>query len=225
MQPSSYYDIDSIRRAVEEGRHREVIGGLWKEIGEHQLRFMIEQGLKPSHRLLDVGCGSLRLGALAIAWLDPQRYFGSDLSADLIAAGRERELDDHLRDRAPPEHFSVSDDFDFTFLPEAIDFAIAQSVFTHLPLNHLRRCLSKLAAHMRPGGRFFVTYFDCPIGENLQQPLLHSPGGIVTHDFKDPYHYRENDLAWAIDRSPWRLDIIGGWGHPRDQRMAAFVRL
>lgn len=224
MAHSDYYDAEYVRRAIAAGDHRQVIGGLWDEIGDHQLAFLIDRGLRPSDRLLDVGCGSLRLGSRAIAYLDPGGYFGSDLSEDLIDAGLALELDDALRAKAPRSNFGVNDDFDFDFLPAVMDVAIAQSVFTHLPLNHLRRCLARLAPHMRSGGRFFVTYFECLSGQDLHSSIQQSPGGIVTHEYRDPYHYRLSDLEFAIDSTPWTLSPIGDWGHPRGQRIVGFDR-
>ena len=59
----SHYDaLENMKKAVADGHHREVIGGMWEELGRLQKRFLIEQGLKPDHRFLDMGCGSLRAG-------------------------------------------------------------------------------------------------------------------------------------------------------------------
>jgi SAM-dependent methyltransferase len=221
---SNYYDLDAVDRAVAEGDHREIIGGLWDEIGDHQFAFLKAQGLSPNDLLLDVGCGSLRLGSRAIAYLNSGHYFGTDMSQALIEAGRAKELDETLRAKAPLDNFAVNADFDFSFLKQAVDVAIAQSVFTHLPLNHLRRCLAKLAPHIRVGGRFFVTYFECLPGQDLHAPIAQAPGSIVTHEHQDPYHYRLGDLQIAIDDSPWDLIPIGDWDHPRGQRIAGFIR-
>lgn len=224
MYHSDYDDLSKIESMVRGGGHREVIGGLWDQIGDHQLEFLIAQGMRPNHRLLDIGCGSLRLGTRAIPWLDAGCYFGTDISAALIEAGRERELDDDSRAKAPPENFSVNADFDFSFLDQPIDLAIAQSVFTHLPINHLRRCLANLAPHVSPGGRVFITYFLCPESEDLHAPRIQPPAGVVTHDYRDPYHYRVTDLAWAVDDAPWVFQNIGDWAHPRGQRIAVYHR-
>lgn len=225
MSHSSYYDAAAVDAGVRHGDHREMIGGLWDDMGERQLRFLIDHGLQPDHRLLDIGCGALRLGVGAIAYLNPHRYFGTDLSRTLIEAGHSRELTPALQAKAPLSQFHVDADFAFDFLPAPVDFAIAQSVFTHLPLNHLRRCLARLAPHVVAGGRLFVTYFECGPDDDLTSPLTQPRGGVVTHDHQDPYHYRLTDLDWAIDRAPWAFEPIGDWDHPRGQRIAAFRRL
>jgi hypothetical protein len=60
--------------------HRKAVGGLWDEIGRLQFDYFVSQGLVPHHRLLDLGCGSLRGGVHFIAYLDPDRYSGVDRS-------------------------------------------------------------------------------------------------------------------------------------------------
>jgi SAM-dependent methyltransferase len=224
MGHSTYYDLDAVDAGVSSGQHRELIGGLWEEMGPRQLDLLISRGMTPQSRLLDIGCGSLRLGAVAVPWLEPMRYFGTDLSAALIEAGRSLELDEVGRAKAPAHHFAVNEDFDFGFLVEPVDFAIAQSVFTHLPLNHLRRCMAKLAGKTTSGGKCLVTYFPCPDDADLVEPFAHV-SGVVTHDWKDPYHYRTSDLDWAVAELPWRVQPIGDWGHPRGQHVVEFVRL
>lgn len=224
MSHSEYYNTAMVNAGIAHGQHREIIGGLWEEMGDHQLTFLIAQGLRPDHRLLDVGCGSLRLGVRAIPYLQPDGYFGSDLSETLVRSGYDKELDDEGRDRTPWSHFGFNDDFDFTFIDQSIDFAIAQSVFTHLPLNHLRRCLANLAPKMAKDGRFYATYFGCPVEADLFLPFVQPHAGVVTHDYRDPYHYRESDLDWAVNAHDWRVEPIGDWGHPRGQRIIAYVR-
>ena len=67
---SVYDDEATIARMAAEGQHRKIIGGLWDEIGQLQFDYLRENGLTPQSRLLDIGCGSLRLGAKAVAYLE-----------------------------------------------------------------------------------------------------------------------------------------------------------
>lgn len=56
----------------------------WDEHGQSQLSFLISQGLKPSHKLLDFGCGTGRLACKAIPYLRPGNYTGIDISTAAI---------------------------------------------------------------------------------------------------------------------------------------------
>lgn len=89
---SAYDNADHIARNVAEGRHREMIGGMWEELGRLQHDFLIAQGLRPHHRLIDIGCGSLRAGVPLARYLEPAHYYGIDISPELLRAGLEREI-------------------------------------------------------------------------------------------------------------------------------------
>jgi SAM-dependent methyltransferase len=221
---SGYDDQDAIERGVREGRHRDLVGGMWDEIGRLQFAYLRDNGLKPASKLIDIGCGSLRGGVHFIGYLDAGNYFGVDSNAALLDAGYERELGAlGLQDRQPRSQLVCDGSFSFDAFAEPFDFAIAQSLFTHLPLNHLRLCLARLAPKMRPGGRFFVTVFLMPDGHPIGEPLAHE-GGVTTHDWKDPFHYYVRDLAYAAQGLPWRMIVRGDWSHPRDQQMIEFLR-
>jgi hypothetical protein len=86
----------------------------------------------------------------------------------LLAAGYEHELTEELRDKLPREHLRATDRFDCDFGVE-FDFAIAQSLFTHISLNQIRLCLFRVASAMPPGGRFLASYFEAPRSHPLDQ--------------------------------------------------------
>ncbi|MEJ1968582.1 MAG: hypothetical protein WDN03_08130 [Rhizomicrobium sp.] len=89
---SEYYDRDLVDRQVARGNHRGITGGKWDFLGKLQLSFLVGNGLKPGHMLLDVGCGALRGGLHAVGYLEPAHYFGVDLNQSLIDAGYDREI-------------------------------------------------------------------------------------------------------------------------------------
>ncbi|MDG1286241.1 MAG: class I SAM-dependent methyltransferase [Rickettsiales bacterium] len=228
MKPSAYYDPNAITREVEQGRHRAAIGGLWDEMGQLQLDFLKSEGLTPEHKVLDIGCGALRFGHLAVDYLDAGNYYGQDLAQELIQAGYEQELSDELRLKLPQSNLAANAEFDFSHLNAPMDCAIAQSVFTHLPLNHIRQCLIQLESHMVAGGVFYATFFLCPEGHALTQ--AYSQNGaiegepVITTSLSDPYHYRISDFEYAISGLSWRLEGAGEWNHPRGQQMLKFVK-
>ena len=210
---------------IAEGKHRDLVGGLWDLAGPQQLRFLVARGLRPWMRLLDLGCGCLRGGIHLVRFLDRGNYYGIDVNASLLAAGR-RELEEAgLGDRLPSGNLLRNDGLEGGRFGVDFDVVLAHSLFTHLPAAWLRRYLTEAVGHVPAGGRAFVTYFEWPEGWPAERPLEHQPGGILTHSDRDPYHYRVADLWACREGLPWELEVIGEWGHPRDQRMAQYTRV
>jgi len=223
---SIYDNADKISKMVKEGKHRKAIGDMWEEIGNLQLDFLKNNGLKPSHFLLDVGCGSLRGGVRFIEYLESGHYFGIDINQSLLDSGYEVELKTvpGLTEKLPRTNLACVADFDASGFGQKFDFAIAQSVFSHLTFNRIRLCFENLQAVIAGGGKFFATYFHLPDDQPSGPPLVHSPGGITTTGCANPYHYRVDDFQHAIKRLPWVLEDAVEWNHPRAQRMLIFTR-
>jgi SAM-dependent methyltransferase len=200
--------------------HRKFVGGQWDELADLQLEFLVGQGLKRKHHFLDVGCGALRAGRHLVDYLDPGHYYGLDVNNDLIAAGYELELTEEQRARLPVSNLHSTDRFDADF-GVRFDMAIAQSVFTHIDLNLMRLCLHRVAQAMRPGGRFFVTFFERE--DDVQLDLI-QPNRLQFTE-RNRYWYYRRDLEWVAERAPWSVRYVGGWKHPRGQRMVEYTRL
>lgn len=224
-QITKYYDLAWARREIGEGAHRAWIGGMWEEIGRLQFDFLTGRGLDPAMRVLDLGCGCFRAGVHLIDYLQSGCYYGVDLSRELLDAGYERELTPLGLDRKlPRDNLLCDDQFRLHRFGVRFDMGLAQSLFTHLPMNHIRLCMTRLVDVFAPGAVFYATAFLCPPGTDWRQPVTHSPGGVVTSPIQDPYHYRARDFEQCIEGLPWSLDVIGDWGHPRAQSMLQFTR-
>jgi SAM-dependent methyltransferase len=209
---------------IEGGRHRKRAGGLWTSMGRLQLDFMVAQGLQPDSLLLDIGCGPLRAGIHFVDYLDPGNYYGIDVNESLLEAGYDVELPEKLRAKLPRDHLRATDRFDSEFgVP--FDFAIAQSVFTHIPLNDIRLCLVRLGRQMTPGGRFYATFFEAPSGFPVDGVLDGDhPEKRDKFTERNPFWYWPADLEWAAGFGPWEFKYLGDWGHPRKQMMVEFTR-
>ena len=188
---SPYHAPGFYEEALARGRHRDIVGGRWDETGRLQMRLLQEEGLLPRHRLLDIGCGSLRLGCRAVPFLEPGHYWGTDLSAALMRKGRAEELPDPAR--LPAAQLVEDHDFSFPGVPDSIDYAIAFAVFTHLPMNHLRRALTQVHGRFPLLQRFLFTVFLAPDASASLGPVR-QPDGVVTHDIRAPYHMLGDDV-------------------------------
>lgn len=199
--------------------HRRAVGGMWEEMGRLQFDFLLAQGLQPQHYLLDVGCGSLRGGRHFISYLEPGHYYGVDKEQWLLDAGLTELQAANLQDREP--HLSCMDDFAFERLDQTFDYALAQSVFTHLSLNSIIRCLVNIDRTLRPGGVFFATFFENSGGKQNLEPITQSDIVVSYYD-SDPYHYTRDALVWACEGTALEAEYVGDWQHPHQQVMMAF---
>jgi SAM-dependent methyltransferase len=223
---SYYYDRELIERLVADGRHRDAVGGLWDEIGALQFEFLKARGLQTQHKLLDVGCGSLRGGVHFVRYLESNHYFGIDLNQTLLDAGYDREIAPAgLAQKLPRSNLHCGDNFDVESFCAEFDFALALSLFTHLPLNAIRVCIEKLANVVSKDGIFFASFFERPAGSPSHHMQLHSPGSVCTHGDADPYHCSLEDLVYVAKDLPWQIEYIGEFGHPRGQRMVGFRKM
>jgi len=218
------YDVNSYGRQLTEEEirtrwHRQYVGGAWEEIGLLQFKYLRQQGLRPHHLLLDVGCGALRGGLHFARYLEESHYYGIDINASLIEAGR-REMREAGLDHKRPQ-LAVSRGFDFGQFGRQFDFALAQSVFTHLPFNHIIRCLIEMRKVLKPDGTFYATFFEAPASGHLAE-IAH-PGGAVTHYDQDAYHQSWEEIQWIAGVARMQVQRIGDWQHPRNQRMLAFA--
>ena len=136
------------------------IGGSWEEIGRLQHEFLIRRGLLPHHRMLDIGCGTLRGGRHFIRSLDSGHYTGMDISPKAIAHAKLLVQEEGLAEKNPRLLVSEKKDLKFeAFAGETFDFLLAQSVFTHLMPEHLEECFTHLGGMMHGQSAFYFTYF------------------------------------------------------------------
>ena len=222
---NAYQSEEHMRAVVASGGHRNIIGGAWEQLGPLQFEYLRDQGLKPAHRLLDIGCGSLRGGVHFVDYLDTARYYGIDVSQALLDAGYAIELTRlGLHDKLPRTHLIQTDCFDLTGFDVQFDVAFALSVFSHLSQNHVRLCLHRLAERMAPGGRFHATTFVTEPHEDWSHPIDQARGGVRTYPDRDPFHFAPEHVHQVCSDTPWRVLSITDWGHPKNQKMIVFER-
>jgi SAM-dependent methyltransferase len=205
------------------GKHRQFVGGEWEALGELQIDFLKRHGLQPEHRFLDVGCGSLRAGRHLVEYLNPGNYFGIDANIGVIQAGYDAELTDEQRARLPVGNLRANERFDGDFGVQ-FDMAIAQSVFSHVSLNHVRLCLYRIAKVVKSGGRFYATFFEQPPKVPLDT-IVQRGGRRPQFTERNLFWYYRTDIEWAGGFAPWHYRYIGDWGHPRGQNMVEFTRV
>lgn len=204
------------------------VGGNWDQFGKLYLNFLISQGLNSQHKVLDVGCGCLRGGVKLIQFLNKNNYYGQDINEYLVRMGLEKEVPKYqISDKICKENFCISNDFTLFFQNEVkFDIGISQSVFTHLPLNHLYLCLLNIKDYFKIGAKFFVTFWIISDEKEINNEYIWD--GIKTTHINDPYHYKKSQIESVAKDSLisefWDYFYIGEWGHPRHQKMFCFIK-
>ncbi len=199
-------------QVLNRNRHR---NRFWEEMGKLQFNFLVARGSKPKHYFLDVGCGSLRDGVHFIHYLEPRHYFGVDKNKEYLDAGLNIELVRYkLKDKKPT--LVQINNFDFQSLNLKFDYALAQSVFTHLPLNNIIRATMNIEKVLVEGGQFYATFFENPQGKFNLDSIVHLPHGVTTYFDKDPFDYDFKTFQWIYEETNLRVEYIGNWKHPND---------
>jgi SAM-dependent methyltransferase len=167
-------------------------------------------GLRQHHSLLDIGCGSLRIGRLLIPYLNRGKYFGIEPAEWLVAEGIKQELGETVVQTKRPTFF-------FTDSPETVvrakvsfDFALAQSIFSHCGLDLIKGWLSAVSRSLAQDGALVATFLPSD-EDSLRKGWI----------YPECVNYRPATLERAAADANLRFEILD-WKHPR-QTWALFA--
>jgi SAM-dependent methyltransferase len=163
----------------------------FEAVGRSVFIFLLENKLMPESRVLDVGCGCLRVGYWLINFLDSGCYFGIEPNETMLSAGIEELLEPELLKYKRPR-FDSTDQFDFSVFDNEFDFVLARSVWTHASLSQIRAMLDGFASTAADNGVFFTSYLRASwrrkayVGESWVGRSHESDApGMVRHRFEE----------------------------------------
>jgi SAM-dependent methyltransferase len=167
-------------------------------------------GLRQHHSLLDVGCGSLRVGRLLIPYLNRGKYFGLEPNEWLVEEGIRRELGKSLVEIKRPTFLFTDSPENIVAAETAFNLVLAQSIFSHCGLDLIKGWLSAISRSLADDGALVATFL---IGEE------DSPrAGWI---YPECVNYRPGTLERAAADVNLRFEILD-WKHPR-QAWALFA--
>ncbi|HYM54637.1 MAG TPA: class I SAM-dependent methyltransferase, partial [Solirubrobacteraceae bacterium] len=123
----------------------------FEQVGRLCLEVLLRERLRPSSRVLDVGCGALRVGYWLMRFLDTGCYYGIEPNRKMLETGLEELVEPEVVERAGAR-FAYNDDFDLSVFGEQFDFVLARSIWTHASKVQIRALLSSFTAAAAPEG-------------------------------------------------------------------------
>ncbi len=134
-------------------------------------------GLESSSKVVDYGCGSLRLGGHFIRFLEPDHYFGLDVTSDFFEIGKTLVGEDLLREKRP-QLAPIGEDSVTRGAAFGADFVFSNAVSYHVHPDETAMYFGNLVKLMgKPGAGLF---FDVKITE-------------------EPVRFRERGWAWPME--------------------------
>ena len=210
---------------------------------------LIGRGMRPEHRVLDIGCG---IGNLAIGLRDYLRgaYDGIDVHAEAVAWCQRA-----ITPRYPLFRFHCADvasgaynpngrvgaaTYRFPFPDRSFDYIFLASVFTHMMPDGVDHYLHELSRMLAPGGTCVASFFllndmtraGVEAGRSFMTFAVDHPSGVCRlHDPLVPeaaVAFDEMFVRRVHEQAGLRIADVrrGGWwsGERHDQDVLTIVR-
>lgn len=193
-------------------------------ISATQFALLFHLGLRDNHRVLDFGCGSLRVGRLLIPFLLSGHYYGIDPNAWLIEDSLNREIGREILKVKVP-HFSYNDDFDCTVFGKQFDFVMAQSIVSHTGPDYAKRFFASASSTLMKNGILLFTYVKKDNNESeLPDSGWHYPGCIDYSEAQIMKMLEDTDLVakplpWYHPAQAWFVAAKTADALPADEHL------
>lgn len=176
----------------------------WLALGGAQFDFLVANGLRRDHHLLEIGCGNLRGGWRFIRHLEAGHYAGIDISPDVLFAAQRTLVEFDLQDKVP--QLTPVRDLTLSWLPDRrFDVVHAHSVFSHCPLDVIDQCFAHVGRVMAPDAFFDFTY--------------NRTDGRPHQVLREDYYYRTGQLIELAARHGFDAEPLHDWAGNAQAKM------
>jgi cyclopropane fatty-acyl-phospholipid synthase-like methyltransferase len=124
--------------------------------GEIQFELLVLEGLRPSSRVLEIGCGALHAAIPILRFTEPDRFVGIDPNVWLRDTQLKRASVKGLVQTKRPRFLDRSD-FDARETGFRFDFVLSHSILSHAANWQLAQFFENAAAVLAPGGKMVVS--------------------------------------------------------------------
>jgi hypothetical protein len=159
--------------------------------GRGRLIALLKEGLNPESKVLDIGCGCLRVACWLIRFLDPGCYFGIEPARQRVEYGlRYLFTPEDLRLKQP--RFDFNPDFDSSVFGASFDFFLATSIWTHASKRQVEATLDSFVRDSTSTAIFLASYLPA---QSSDDDYLGDRWVGTSHESETPGVIRHS-LAW-----------------------------
>lgn len=183
---------------------KEVVGpkSLYDMLGFHQLKVLVDMGLREHHTVLDIGAGIFRAGRFILEYVGDENYFAVEPNKILVDYGLDRVVPHRTVNVSGTPNYDFRKVFNKTF-----DYVLCHAVATHLPGGDITKLLQGIKSVLHRESMALVTF---GISEEIDEYT-----GAVWHP--TIAYYKEKTVTKAVHELGMKITVLG-IPHPKGQR-------
>jgi len=129
----------------------------FEDAGRRQFIALLNEGLCPESKVLDIGCGCLRTAYWLIRFLDPGGYHGIEPAHRRVEYGLHHLFTPELVMAKQPR-FDFNPHFDSSVFATKFDYFLAGSIWTHASKSQIKATLESFLRDSIPTSVFLTSY-------------------------------------------------------------------
>ena len=179
----------------------------FEQAGREQLVALLQEGLHPESKVLEIGCGCLRIAYWLIRFLDPGCYHGIEPARQRVDYGLRYLVAAEANLKRP--RFDFNADFDSSVFDERFDFFLARSIWTHACKRQIEATLDSFVRDSTAAGIFLASYLPAQSAEDDYQ----GDRWVGTSHESDTPGVIRHSLTWILQQCEKRglqLDELQG---------------
>jgi hypothetical protein len=128
------------------------------QAGREQLIALLAEGLRPESKVLEFGCGCLRIAYWLVRFLDSGGYYGIEPARKRVDYGLSYLFTpEELQIKRP--RFDYNPVFNSSVFGTKFDFFLARSIWTHASKSQIESTLDSFLRDATPHATFLASYF------------------------------------------------------------------